>query len=956
MHSTAEKIQRLHRTALDVSARFIDSSSILGDRLKLGITSRLLIAFTGVTALVLAANFIVEQGVLVERTTEITRTVTAPVVIPAPATPLRVALPDLQPEPVVVPVEHRIVTSDALTLSIDHFGESLQARVRAKDDADDARYRKAATDMKRAGAVFTTTAASIAGRSFAKVDAALKSYAQGGDAWIGLGDRRRELLKNYDTTFEGLNTRDKASLAGSMKIFGRVLAKQSLLQLSSDLDSLRRHAPAFSSAEDVDAATMAAWLKAEEVVDKDVAGNQASLTRSEGAAWFEAMHGDLVALAALRRSIAETQDSFDQSAQDIAAQATALARLIPARVETVVPVAPHKSKKTAETDAAAAIANAAAATAPELPAIVAPTAPVVETHQTSSESPQAHRRRLQIAWISIGSLLLLSYIAAGTVLSIVRPVRRLLRAAAQLATGDTAVRVERGGINELDEVAVAFNAMVEELAISRASTQDYQQSLELKVTERTRQLQDLAERDPLTDLPNRRQLFTLLRLAIDQAQHVNHQVGVFFLDIDNFKNINDGMGHAFGDRVLVAMSGRLRSAVESFGFAARLGGDEFTVVFPDAVTTEAIRGAGISIVQAFQRPLSVDGRDLIVSVSVGASIYPDHEQEPEALLKAADAALFRAKALGRSQLSVFTPELLEAAAAKFLTEQGLRRAITRGEFELAFQPEVCAQTLQTTLVEALIRWRMPDGSLASPGQFLAIAEESGLIMDISDWVLRSAVETAAGWHHGAWPEARVAINVVPRQLADPGFVERLVELMRVNRLPSRCIEIELTESVLQTGPTTIDALRRLRAHGIAIALDDFGTGYSSLASLEQLPLSRIKLDRSLIASIDSSPRSRAIARAIIAMCQGLGLEITAEGIERPEQFAMLVGEHGMSLQGYLLARPASRDELIPLLALVAQRAQDLLLETPSAPRDDLNLGIAQIVAPATRPLTLVAAR
>jgi len=513
------------------------------------------------------------------------------------------------------------------------------------------------------------------------------------------------------------------------------------------------------------------------------------------------------------------------------------------------------------------------------------------------------------------------------VMSIVRPVRGLLRASAQLAQGDMSARVERGGIAELDRVAVAFNDMAEELAISRAATQDYQQSLEIKVTERTRQLQELAECDPLTGLPNRRHLFTLLHKAIDRAQVDDKRVGVFFLDIDNFKNINDGMGHAFGDRVLVSLADRLRTTVEAFGFAARLGGDEFTVIFADCPTTEAIRTAGICIVQAFQSPLNVDGRDLIVSVSVGASIYPDHEREPEALLKAADAALFRAKALGRSQLSVFTPELLEAAAAKFLTEQDLRRAITRGEFELAFQPEVHAETLKTALVEALIRWRMPDGSLASPGQFLAIAEESGLIMDISDWVLKSAVSAAAHWHHGAWPEARVAINVVPRQLADPGFVERLVELLQQHRLPPRCIEIELTESVLQTGPTTIDALSRLRAHGIAIALDDFGTGYSSLASLEVLPLTRIKLDRSLIASIDSSPRSQAIARAIIAMCQGLGLEITAEGIERPAQFAMLMGERGMYLQGYLLARPTSRDELIPLLSVVAQRAQELVLES-----------------------------
>jgi len=214
----------------------------------------------------------------------------------------------------------------------------------------------------------------------------------------------------------------------------------------------------------------------------------------------------------------------------------------------------------------------------------------------------------------------------------VRPVRRLVRASAQIARGDTTARVDRGGIAELDRVAVAFNDMAEELALSRAATRDYQQSLELKVTERTRQLQELAQCDPLTALPNRRQLFTLLQQAIDRAAADGKRVGVFFLDIDNFKNINDGMGHAFGDRVLVSLADRLRTTVETFGLAARLGGDEFTVVFADCPSTEAIRNAGIGIVQAFQSPLNVDGRDLIVSVSVGASIYPDHEREPEALL------------------------------------------------------------------------------------------------------------------------------------------------------------------------------------------------------------------------------------------------------------------------------------------------------------------------------------
>jgi EAL domain-containing protein (putative c-di-GMP-specific phosphodiesterase class I) len=334
-------------------------------------------------------------------------------------------------------------------------------------------------------------------------------------------------------------------------------------------------------------------------------------------------------------------------------------------------------------------------------------------------------------------------------------------------------------------------------------------------------------------------------------------------------------------------------------------------------------------VHAFQQPVAVDGRDLMISISVGAGLYPDHGRDAEALLRAADAALFRAKALGRSQLSVFSPALLEAASAKFSTEQGLRYALERGEFELVFQPEVNARTLSTGLVEALLRWRLPDGRRASPAEFLAIAEESGLILEISDWVLRSAIETASGWHHGGWPEARVAINLSSRQLLDARFVGRVMGLLREHRLPAHCIEIELTENVLQTGATTIEVLRQLRGHGVAIALDDFGTGYSSLASLEQLPLSRVKLDRTLIAGIHTSARSAAIVRALVGLCRSIGLEVTAEGIEYPEQLALLKDLTPIHLQGYLLARPVPAEKLLAAIAALPDHMASLLRDAPS---------------------------
>jgi EAL domain-containing protein (putative c-di-GMP-specific phosphodiesterase class I) len=290
--------------------------------------------------------------------------------------------------------------------------------------------------------------------------------------------------------------------------------------------------------------------------------------------------------------------------------------------------------------------------------------------------------------------------------------------------------------------------------------------------------------------------------------------------------------------------------------------------------------------------------------------------------------LFRAKELGRSQLALFTPELTTSAAARFAIEQGLRRALEHSEFELHYQPEINPATSEIAIMEALLRWRLPDGRLASPAEFLSVAEQSGLMSDINTWVLRTAVLDAARWFHGGWAEVRVAINISPRQFLDHRFVERLLSLLRELRLPSRCIELELTEMVLQTGPATIAALRELQGHGLGIALDDFGTGFSSLTSMENLPLTRIKLDRTLVARIDTSTRSAAIARAVIDLCADLGLEVTAEGIERPEQLAWFLDKHGILVQGFLLSEAVSFLEFASLKAILHNKIQDLLLSMP----------------------------
>ncbi|MGA2563698.1 MAG: GGDEF domain-containing protein [Steroidobacteraceae bacterium] len=898
-----------------------DRRRALSEHFRFGIAFRQVAAFICVGALVLAGNFIFERGVLIEKTTEVTRLPPAPAVPPKPVA--RAPDPPVVSEAPAVAPERHVLPRENLLLALDRYERAVQQRSSADTEQSEAAYQQASADLDQESDAFIAQVTAVSGKSLPKLAASIKTYRQHGEALVSMADQRHELLNQYSTLFEQLYARVNDSLKGAWKVFGRVVARQSLLQLSADLDELRRSAAALGTADSADSPAIEPLLNTEQVVAKSLEANEKSLKRSEGDAWYTAMREDFARLMTVRQSIMELNAPTRQHWSNVSQETTSLAALVPNKIDTPPP--PPLKMKIVSLDKVGRLVSV------QLPTIfvtaAAATPAVIETHSVTTRAPQDYHKRTLIAWLSVGVLVLLVSITLGTVLSIVRPVRRLRDATTRLAHGETAVRVPRGGIRELDTLAVAFNAMADELTIAKAAAQNYQESLEAKVAERTEQLQDLAEHDPLTGLPNRREFFALLNAAIGRAGNDSYHIGVLFLDVDNFKYLNDSMGHAFGDRVLVSLAQRLLQATRAFGFAARLGGDEFTVVLERAASIEDISAAGRAVVQAFQRPLSVDGRDFIVSVSVGASIYPEHDRDPEALLKAADAALFRAKALGRGQLSVFTPELLEAAAAKFTTEQGLRRAIERDEFELMFQPEVNVDTLETALVEALLRWRMPDGTLATPDQFLAVAEESGLIMEISDWVLRSAIAAASHWYHGAWPEARVAINVSPRLLFDNHLVDRLTELLREYRLPARCIEIELTESVLQTGPATIAALQSLRSHGVAIALDDFGSGYSSLASLEQLPLTRVKLDRSLIAGIDTNARSAAIARAIVDMCHGLGLEITAEGVERPEQFALLLSSPGMYLQGYLLSHPVARDDVLSARVNVNRRAHELLLRS-----------------------------
>jgi diguanylate cyclase (GGDEF)-like protein len=838
---------------------------------RLGIAARLAIAFLAVTVLAVAANQIAERGDSLLRALA-----EAPAATPAPDTR----------------------TDGLLPAALDRFQRTVLARVDSADAARRQALGEAEVGLEAARAAhLAALAPAIDATVLRGLDTQVVAHAQLGSQLVRSADTRRRLLAELDIEYEALDVRIKSSLDRVWAVFGKVIGRDYLLEASRTLDELGRYLDDLADLHGYGPGTVRAITLREKAFGALLAENEPSIERVLGANWLAQTRAGLERVVWLRDLLIRTDVQRKETSEAFAASHAELAAAI--------------RKVDAQFESARALELARRQSAEVLSAV----------------TEQERRHRVLLAWLSVIVLALLLFTIVTTVRAVVLPVRRLVRATERLAQGATHVSVPRGGAKELDTLAVAFNQMAERLTAAQEVARQYHGQLEAKVEERTRQLKHLAAHDPLTRLPNRRQFLVQLQDTLARAAAEGRLAGIFFLDLDHFKNVNDGMGHVFGDRVLQAVAERLRDTVGGFGYCARLGGDEFTVVCESARRAEDIEAAADRIVRSFQEPLLVDGRELLMGLSLGASIFPGHGRDPEGLLRAADAALFHAKAQGRSRVRTFSPELLEAAAARFATEQGLRRAVERGEFELHFQPEVDLATCEAGVVEALLRWRLPDGSYASPHDFLPVAEDCGLIREIGEWVIQSTVEHAARWREAAWPQVRVAVNVSALQLLDSRFVKRLQKALHRHRLPAECIEVELTENVLQTGRDTTEALAMLRELGVGVALDDFGTGYSSLVSLQQLPLSRVKLDRSLIATIDSSARSQAVTRAIIALCQSLELEVTAEGVERIEQLAWLLGYPAMHLQGFLLSPPVAEADLLTALTGMPARMDALLQQS-----------------------------
>ncbi|MGE5468893.1 MAG: putative bifunctional diguanylate cyclase/phosphodiesterase, partial [Ignavibacteria bacterium] len=437
------------------------------------------------------------------------------------------------------------------------------------------------------------------------------------------------------------------------------------------------------------------------------------------------------------------------------------------------------------------------------------------------------------------------------------------------------------------------------------------------ITERKQneeRLAHMANHDALTGLPNRHLLLDRLRNAIALSQRSDEVIGLLFLDIDNFKWINDSLGHASGDRLLMAVAERLTGMVRASDTVARLGGDEFVVLLTQTGSDLEIAQIAEKVIACVARPLDLFGHEFHVTTSMGISSYPNDAQDAESLLKHADTAMYAAKNAGKNQYRYFDPAMNRAALERVELEQELRQAIKRNEFELHYQPKYCASRDSICGAEALIRWHHPKLGLVSPARFIPLAEETSLIIDIGEWAIRSACEQVVAWQRAGFNPRRIAVNLSAIQLESDSFVPAVERILKETGAPVDSLEFELTESMVLRHPErSVATLERLRRLGIRLALDDFGTGYSSLSYLKRLPVDVLKVDRSFIEGVPTSADDCQIVQMIIALAKSVHLEVVAEGIETPAQRDFLIELGCDFLQGYLIAKPMPAQQLTELL-------------------------------------------
>jgi diguanylate cyclase (GGDEF)-like protein/PAS domain S-box-containing protein len=428
-------------------------------------------------------------------------------------------------------------------------------------------------------------------------------------------------------------------------------------------------------------------------------------------------------------------------------------------------------------------------------------------------------------------------------------------------------------------------------------------------------IQFMAHHDALTGLPNRTMFDERVASALQQASTSGQWVALAFLDLDNFKLINDTLGHHAGDELLQVVARRMLACVRKSDMIVRVGGDEFIILLNGLPPENAVMLSRLETIRtAIGAPVVLGGRTLQVSCSMGVVCYPDHGQTATELLANADSAMYRAKEAGRNNLQVFDAEMAAMAHEKLLRHEELRDAVTRGEFVLHYQPQMNLKTGRIFAAESLLRWQHPQRGVISPADFIPLAEETGMIVPIGDWVLNEACRQNKAWQDAGLPPIVVSVNVSARQFKERNWVSRVAAALEDTGLEACYLELELTESlIMRDVASAVATMHELEALGVHLAIDDFGTGYSSLSALKSFPVRRLKIDRSFVQDIPGDADDRAITGAIISLAQKLQMQVIAEGVETQEQADFLAASGCDDVQGYLISRPVAAAAFVPLL-------------------------------------------
>ena len=551
----------------------------------------------------------------------------------------------------------------------------------------------------------------------------------------------------------------------------------------------------------------------------------------------------------------------------------------------------------------------------------------------------------------MGACMVFAVLCLALSLSLTRritsPISRLAKVADGIASGKLEEPVKVSGGGEVEEIAAILNGVITGISNYKKEMDVDHQLLSMKVDERTSQLslrndelnkavqqvtrtknrlRQMAYYDALTSLPNRRLFTEQLSLLLKLAQRSKQTLALLFLDLDNFKRINDSLGHSAGDLLLREVGQRLSSCVRDSDVVAhyvdptakidvsRLGGDEFTVVLNQVDKPESVSLVAERLMSALSKPMMIDGHELVVTPSVGMALAPEHANDVEGLLRCADTAMYHAKATGKGTYLFYDTSMEEAGLDRLTLENDLRKALDNDELVLFYQPQVDTLSGKVVGAEALLRWMHPAQGLIPPFKFIPLAEEMGLIGEMGDWVIREACKQLKAFAGRGVSLPKVAVNVSALQFT-PSFTRRVKSILEETAADPATLELELTEGVVM-GDTnaSVLALSELKEMGVSLSIDDFGTGYSSLSYLSRFPLDELKIDRSFVIEANNSEQGGSLVRAIIAMAQSLGLRLVAEGVETDEQYRFMTTEGAHVIQGYMFSKPVPADELEPMLA------------------------------------------